>query len=602
MSLGKSLGIFLYFYRNINYMENIYSKKQYYFVGFSSLVVSVLGLILSISTFNIIKNSLGFISDERKYVGLYWLLKPMTLFIGVTKNAFDVWEVFLLSLLLVGSIIFLLKKRDTRLIAFVFSIILISNVQGMFNTLFYFLYTKKKIETEIGSSMGMMMYFYPVIAALYIFLSYKILTLIKSKKVLNIAHTETSTVIKDTPKIQRFFHFLIDTFIILLVFCPLVFNLFEAYLIKISFFKEKLNNEFGALILIAIVRLIYYPFFEILFGSTPAKFLTESRVINDTAEKPSISDIFKRSLYRNIPFNAVSFFWKTGLHDSLSYTHVVKEKREGFKTGYLLIALAVFVPYVYFYYFGEKIIMDYRTSKVDERMIKYEGDFRRSSVDNINPNQIYILKRLGSMVYEGKALKIERIEGNEIVCKELVKKDTYDLNYYGIVDLYKNQKDTATVYRFTKKDFINAIPKNIREMDEEKRNGTNFFDEYGKYEIRDIYTLNAPVIEEGKMEQEYSMKNRSNVQRISFKNIGKSGRILSIKTTEGKVIWKDKFPIMIKGSNTYSDWFSVHVDNLKAEDTFSADMEIADSLNNRQMYKVEMDQAPYSAIRVYQLK
>ncbi|MGU3376096.1 RDD family protein [Chryseobacterium sp. M5A1_1a] len=583
-------------------MENIYSKKQYYFVGFSSFVISVLGLILSISTFNIIKNSLGFISEERKYVGLYWLFKPLTLFIGTTKNAFDVWEVFLMVLLLVGSIIFLLKKRDTRLIAFVFSIILIGNAQGMFNTLFYFLYTKKKIEAGTDSIIGMMMYLYPVVGALYIFVSYKILTIIKSKKVLDITHTETSTVIKDTPKIQRFFHFLIDTFIILLVFCPLVFNLFEAYLIKIPFFRKSLNNEFGALMLIVIIRFIYYPFFEILFGSTPAKFLTESRVISSTAEKPSVSDIFKRTLYRNIPFNAVSFFWKTGLHDSLSYTHVVKEKREGFKTGYLLIALAVFIPYVYFYYFGEKIIMDYRTSKIDERMIKYEGDFGRNSVENINSNQVYILKRLGSMIYEGKALKIERIEGNEIICKELVKKDTYDLNYYGLIDLYKQQKDTATVYRFTKNDFMNAIPKNIREMDEEKRNGTNFFDQYGTYEIKNIYTLNAPFIEEGEIKQEYSMKNRSNVQQISFKNIGKSGRVISIKTVEGKVIWKDKFPIKIMGSNTYSDRFLVNVGDLKAEDTFSADMEVADSLNNKQMYKIEMDQAPYPAIRIYQLK
>lgn len=583
-------------------MENIYSKKQYNFIGFSSLIISVLGLILSISTFNIIKNSLGFISEERKYVGLYWLFKPLTLFIGTTKNAFDVWEVFLWSLLLVGSIIFLLKKKDTRLIAFVFSIILIGNVVGMLNTLFYFLYTKKKIEAETGSGMGIMMYMYPFVGALYIFISYKILTIIKSKKVLNITQTETSTLIKDTPKIQRFFHFLIDTFIILLVFCPLVFKLFDVYLIKIPFFREILNNEFGAILFIMIIRLIYYPFFEILLGSTPAKFLTESRVISSTAEKPSVSDIFKRTLYRNIPFNAVSFFWKTGLHDSLSYTHVVKEKREGFKTGYLLIVLAVFIPYVYFYYFGEKLISDYQTSKVNDRMIESKDEFRKSSVDNMNTNQVYILKLIGNMIYEGKALKIEKIEGDEIICKELVKKKSYDMNYYGLEELYKQQKDTATVYRFTKKDFINAIPKNMMEMDDSKRNGTEFFDQYAKYEISDIYTLNAPFIEEGAVKNDQVIGPDSDIQQISFRNIGKSGKLISMKTMDGKANWTDTFPVKIKGSNNYSDSFILNVNNLKVKDTFIAEMEIADSLNNRQKYKIELHQSPYPAIRVYQLQ
>ncbi|AZA77580.1 hypothetical protein EG347_08665 [Chryseobacterium sp. G0186] len=41
---------------------------------------------------------------------------------------------------------------------------------------------------------------------------------------------------------------------------------------------------------------------------------------------------------------------------------------------------------------------------------------------------------------------------------------------------------------------------------------------------------------------------------------------------------------------------------LKVKDTFIAEMEIADSLNNRQKYKVELHQSPYPAIRVYQLK
>lgn len=583
-------------------MENIYSKKQYYLIGFSALIVSVLGLFLSFSTYNIVTATQGLLSPERKYTALYWMFKPMTLFIGTSKSAFDVWEIFLLVLLLVGSIIFLIKKKDTRLIAFVFSVILISNIVGLFNTIFYFLYTQKKIVEEGGSTPGVIMYLYPVVGALYIFLSYRILAIIKSKKVLDITQTETSTVIKDTPKIQRFFHFLIDTFILLLVFCPLVFRLFDVYLKQMHFFMEKLNNEFGALIIIVLVRFIYYPFFEIIFGSTPAKFLTESRVINDTAGKPSTSEIFKRTLCRNIPFNPVSFFWKTGLHDSLSYTHVVKEKREGFKTSYLLIALAVFIPYVYLHYFGRDLLSDYETSKVNDRMIEYEDGFKKNSVENMNTNQVYVLEPIGDMVYEVKALKVEKIEGDEIVCKELVKKDAYSMNYYGLNELYKQQKDTATVYRFKKSDFMNAVPKNVREIDDTKRNGSHFFDQYRKYEIKNVYTLNAPMIEEAQISNDRNTIDPSEIKQLSFRNIGKSGKVMSIKTVEGNATWTDKFPITIMGSNNSSDSFLVNVGNLKAKDTFIADMEIVDSLNNKQTYKVELNQFPYTAIRIYQLK
>lgn len=583
-------------------MEKNYSKKQYYLIGFSSLIISILGIILSFRTFTILQNSRGFISPERKFVELNWIFKPFTLFIGTTRGAFDLWELFLLAILLAGSIMFLLKKgKETRLIAFVFSVIFISNIVGFLNMLYFFFYIRGKLE-DARYNKTAMVYLYPLMNVVYIFLSYTILTSIKKIKVLDVKQTEQSTTITDTPKWQRFFHYLIDTFIMLLVFCPLFLRLFDTALVKNQFFREKLNNESIWLLLVIILRFIYYPLFEILFNSTPAKFLTESRVIDDVAEKPSAGVIFKRTLFRSIPFNAVSFFWKTGWHDSLSYTHVVKEKRTGFKTVYLLIILAVLIPYVYLYYFGTELISDFKTSKINDRTIEYNSEFSKNSVENINKNQVFVIQPGGSSVYTTMALKVEDVKGDDVVCKVLVKKDSYEITYYDLEKLYAEQKDSASTYTFKKKDFVEAVPKNRMENDDAKRNGTYFFDKYGKYEISGIYTMNSPFIKEGEVKPDNSLDNNSQISKIYFKNLGKSGKIVSIKNIDGGVIWKDKFPISIKGSDHYTDEILVTTGNLKGKDEFIADMTILDSLKNEQKYRIEFQQVPYTQLKVYRLK
>lgn len=578
-------------------MNPIYSKKQSYIIGFSSFFLSLLGMIAIVKTYYVIKNATVYGVETTKSDSIFWLFKPLYLLLGTTKTAFDVWEFFILAMLFSGSVIFFIQKgKDTRLIAFAFSVILISNLVSVPSYIIYIIRSILKIGG--GVQLHYFVFINAALSLVYVVLSFYILKTIKKAKTLESATTETGTTIKDTPKSQRFFHFIIDTLIMLLVFFPLLMVILDASS-KSHFLKVFLKNEFALLAFIFILRMIYYPFFEIVFGSTPAKFLTESRVINYLAKHLSGSNIFQRTLCRSIPFNPVSFFWKTGWHDSLSNTHVVKEKRTGFKASYLLLVLLVFIPYIAFYYFGDKMIENYETKKENKLTQDFIYSFNANSIQNINSDQAYVLRDLGYHDYEVVILKVEKVNGNEVICKKIIQPKTYTASFLSVREAYQQQKDTAQTYILDKKDFLNAAPKNLNEMDDLLRNAVDFFKNGKRYEISNIYTLSSPVLEEPNFWSEDEFRRTS--IGIIFRNYGKSGKIVSVKNLEGEVKWTDHFPVEIKNPETDGNIY-LKAENLKPNENFSVEILVEDSLKHRQLYRVDRKSNPYTRFNIYQLK
>ncbi len=70
---------------------------------------------------------------------------------------------------------------------------------------------------------------------------------------------------------------------------------------------------------------IYYIAFETLFGKSPAKFITRTRVVMTNGRSPSLRAVLLRTGCRFIPFEAFSFLRVTpvGWHDQFSSTRVV---------------------------------------------------------------------------------------------------------------------------------------------------------------------------------------------------------------------------------------------------------------------------------------
>jgi uncharacterized RDD family membrane protein YckC len=85
------------------------------------------------------------------------------------------------------------------------------------------------------------------------------------------------------------------------------------------------GSRSNAGLMIYPVMIGYYVFFESIFGATPGKMITKTRVVAIGGGKPSMGQIIGRTLSRFVPFEVFSFLGSlgTGWHDRWSGTRVV---------------------------------------------------------------------------------------------------------------------------------------------------------------------------------------------------------------------------------------------------------------------------------------
>lgn len=335
-------------------------EKSYKFIGVFSLVLSIIGMVCGLYTFYgvwIETSDFNFFTGS-KIFHLLFAFSTLNLDFSNKFDHLETWSFIFYTLLFVGSLQFLKTKgRETRLLGFVFSVIFLNAIiiflQSTIFKLFFVKwgnYTAFQIFNSIYSS---------IILVGMVIVSFRISKIIKSKKEIDIIETQYRKSITDTSRWQRFFHWIIDSTIMALIFIPIIIFLSHGF-IDSDMYRESeslqmfFRGKAALYVITFVVLFIYYPISEILFGASPAKFLTESRVVNSKAESPNFSSIFLRTLCRNIPFDALSFFSQRGWHDSLSETYVVKEKTTGFKTNKLLWILPFLIIYLLIMYFGKE--------------------------------------------------------------------------------------------------------------------------------------------------------------------------------------------------------------------------------------------------------
>jgi uncharacterized RDD family membrane protein YckC len=130
---------------------------------------------------------------------------------------------------------------------------------------------------------------------------------------------------------QRFLNYLID-FVVQLVIGLIIGILIIIIGSLLGFvgLEEKFDNtnRFEDYIIGAIISLIYFIPFESITSRSIGKFITGTIVVMEDGSKPDSSVILKRTLYRLLPFNALTFLGtpSRGWHDSKSDTYVVNKK------------------------------------------------------------------------------------------------------------------------------------------------------------------------------------------------------------------------------------------------------------------------------------
>ncbi|KFF06981.1 RDD family protein [Flavobacterium reichenbachii] len=130
---------------------------------------------------------------------------------------------------------------------------------------------------------------------------------------------------------QRFLNYILDTIIIIaLVFLLSILLALAAILLGfkgVLIWMGNVGNLEERLIFV-VIAIFYYAFAEGLFSRSLGKLITGTIVVDENGKKPSFGTIFKRSLCRAIPFDALSFLGSSGIgwHDSISDTYVVNKK------------------------------------------------------------------------------------------------------------------------------------------------------------------------------------------------------------------------------------------------------------------------------------
>ncbi|PHN06434.1 RDD family protein [Flavilitoribacter nigricans] len=124
-------------------------------------------------------------------------------------------------------------------------------------------------------------------------------------------------------KNQRFSNLMLD-----LLFAFLFQGAVLALLEGIGILDENMMNSRRVIVPLSFLLVfLYWTGTEYLFGKTPGKSITKTKVVMMDGSKPDLLTVVKRTLARLIPFDPFSFLFgaPTGWHDSLTNTRVVED-------------------------------------------------------------------------------------------------------------------------------------------------------------------------------------------------------------------------------------------------------------------------------------
>ena len=224
-------------------------------------------------------------------------------------------------LLLLGVIAFVASKnKQSRLIQFVYSVIFFSNILAYVYSLLFYVFKVSFFRLELKNILLDIAFF--SVQAIWIYVSYHVLQYFNERKELQCIEAEDGTgqtYFVTASIAQRWLHPVVDRLVTLVLFSPII-----------DFFMNlNIKNFTNAAILPATILfsiLFYYLLYETVLGITPAKLITQTRVVGYNDKKPSFKTIFIRTICRLVPFEAFSFFAEDGWHDKWSQTVVVKEQ------------------------------------------------------------------------------------------------------------------------------------------------------------------------------------------------------------------------------------------------------------------------------------
>jgi uncharacterized RDD family membrane protein YckC len=322
------------------------------------------------------------------------------------------------ALLLLGSIFYLTSSgRETRLFRTALGILFLSNLLPLCTSIGFLLFFHPTAPRTFTSILVTVLFILKYISLIYC--SQLSLRYFNETKEFDLeVHEHDNNTLSYSvvaTKGQRITNALLDGLITFFVFSPYVeFALVRSGMGSYDFFGMVHYGKPVLFTIFVACRIIYYIIFESLFAATPAKMMTETRVINSDGHRPDFIHVLGRSLSRLIPFEGFSFLGSTGLHDQLSGTNVVSEKRTGRPGGIYYLVPPVVITLIVGYAVIKGLNAQYSIITQNQN---FKEDLQRR-LEHIGTNDFLTMEMIDDYsVYgplSGKFLKAEKVMADSI--------------------------------------------------------------------------------------------------------------------------------------------------------------------------------------------
>jgi uncharacterized RDD family membrane protein YckC len=527
---------------------------------------------------------LGFIEDHRLFEDINY------------------YNVSFYALLLTGGIIHLISRKESRLIRFVLSVILLSKAIALFFTVIYIPFNLSRMAEHFNWAIVLA---YMLWHLLCIWVCWSILDYYrKNTEIAVVTKTYGDTeqsIITESLRRQRFMNFVVDSIVFIIVFFPI---LKEIILIEaVQEFLGPLQNTLGQRLVLyficAIMQIMYYMLFEGIFQATPGKLLTETRVVTDNGGRPVFGKLFTRTISRYVPFESLSVLFSRGWHDDWSDTYVVQEKREGVHGGYYFLLIPLFLFLGIAGYLGLESYKKHQTEQRDIEQFEDTRDRIEESLGKLTIDHVITISTgYGSPVY----LKPETIYKDSI---DFVYTDSRHLSAFDderreLENTLLDPEGLLDRITLTKKELSEAI---LKEYDPDIKKeysliGTiDLLKDGNLYHIVNVEQWYAPSLS---LDNDiYSPTSDGNTIAMSFKNVGWPAEIVKIENKGDKVKWP-ALPLELNSSdymkNTQILGTGEDIENI------DTDFSVKDELGRIQVYNVKGEAIGKDGLKMTRVK
>lgn len=505
---------------------------------------------------------------------------------NITDNYFNNLSFVFYTIFLIASILFYKSKgKETRVLKFIISIILINYVLNMLSFLIgTFLFPSFDIKSLVGISIN----------GIWIFISFILLKHLNKDITLKYLKIEE---LKETSKGQRFFHLFIDGVFMACLTFPMLIGLLGAFIHKynINMANDRFTERVILFAIMAVSRVVYYTFFEVLFNASPGKFLTNSIVVTKQREKLDITSGILRSLYRSVPFESFSFLGnEDGWHDKWSETKVLKTKtNQPLKKPLITILIALLILGSAHLVYQKQLSI--KSKAYREAKFNYELQNIDYTLKNLNKDCIIKLEEAKEFSYgDNIYLKVEEISGENITFSSFICK-SYSPTIKEVLDCSTNLENMSIdFFEINKNTLEKAYAHSFSEYDNGNFKGVKLLNKDINYRIKEIYDTKAPNITNSggsgrSLDEGY----------FNFENSGATGTLTKIKVIEGNLKFTNELPEEIREATDFKTRFSINFKGFEKNKPFKFTFTIVDQKNKEHIFLIEGVNFERSMKRVY---